>query len=127
MTVLSPEIMIDWRSKASAIGALAWLTVEAPRQPRFPFRQHDAIERAQRRRVAATISYAYRHVPYYRETMRRLGLVPADIRTAADLRRLPVIERADLQADPERFTSRVPAASRAMSRLSARTRPIGWP
>lgn len=106
-TILAPEIMIHWRSTASTVGALAWLATEAPRQPRFPFRDHNTIERAQRRRVAATISYAYRHVPYYRETMRRLGLVPADIRTAADLGRLPIIERADLQADPERFTSHV--------------------
>lgn len=83
------------------------MAVQGPRQPRFPFRDEEAIERAQRRRVAATIRYAYRYVPYYRETMDRLGLAPADIRTASDLALLPVIERSQLQADPERLTSRL--------------------
>jgi phenylacetate-CoA ligase len=41
--------------------------------------------------------------------MKRLGLTPADISTAQDLARLPVIERSELQADPERFTARVAA------------------
>ena len=37
--------------------------------------------------------------------MRRLGLGPADLRTPADLARLPLLEREQLQADPEYFTS----------------------
>ncbi|HEY5188960.1 MAG TPA: hypothetical protein VII87_08000, partial [Solirubrobacteraceae bacterium] len=89
------------------MGALAWLAFQGPRQPRFPFHEAEAIERAQRRRVAATIRYAYRYVPYYRETIDRMGVAPADIRTASDLARLPVIERSQLQTDPEHLTSRV--------------------
>ena len=38
--------------------------------------------------------------------MDRVGLSPPDISTAADLARLPLIERSDLQRDPERFVSR---------------------
>jgi phenylacetate-CoA ligase len=52
------------------------------------------------------IAHAYETVPYYRETMGRLGLSPQDFRTAADLTRLPVIERDELQRDPEYFVSR---------------------
>ncbi len=81
---------------------LAW---RAPLEARFPFRSPQAIERAQRRRIAATVAHAHRHVPYYRETMRRLGLGPGDIATAADLARLPLIEREQLQRDPEYFAS----------------------
>jgi phenylacetate-coenzyme A ligase PaaK-like adenylate-forming protein len=44
-------------------------------------------------------------VPYYREAMRRLGLHPAEFRSAGDLR-LPLLERGDLQRDPEYFVSR---------------------
>jgi phenylacetate-coenzyme A ligase PaaK-like adenylate-forming protein len=99
------ETMID-RWTARRAGQLAWLAAQGPRQPRFPFSTEAVIEREQRRRVAATIRYAYRHVPYYRETMDRVGLSPADIATAADLARLPVIERSELQRDPERFVSR---------------------
>ena len=65
-----------------------------------------AIERAQRRQLRATVAHAYEHVPYYRETMRRLGLGPADFETASDLAKLPLIEREQLQRDPEYFVSR---------------------
>lgn len=51
------------------------------------------------------MAHAWRSVPYYRDTMRRLGLTPADFRAAADLERLPVVDRFDLQRDPERFRS----------------------
>lgn len=74
-------------------------------QARCAFRSPEAIQRAQSRRLSATMTHAFRSVPYYRETMRGLGLTPADFRTAADLVRLPVLERSDLQRDPERFRS----------------------
>ncbi len=64
-----------------------------------------AITRLQARRVRDAVSYAYAHVPFYGEAMRRAGLSPADIRSGADLARLPVIERDQLQADPERFVA----------------------
>jgi phenylacetate-CoA ligase len=51
------------------------------------------------------VAYATRHVPYYRETLPRLGLRADDLRTAADLARLPLIERDQLQRDPEFFLS----------------------
>ena len=88
---------------------VAWtarLTAAAPREARFPFRSPEAIERAQRRRLAETVAHAHEHVPYYRETMRRLGLGPGDFQTAEDLARLPLIEREQLQGDPEYFVSR---------------------
>jgi phenylacetate-CoA ligase len=74
-------------------------------QSRFPFRSPAAIERAQRRNIREMVRYAHRHVPYYRETMRRLGLGPDDFRSAADLGRLPLIEREQLQRDPLCFVS----------------------
>ena len=52
------------------------------------------------------VRYAYRWMPYYRETLDRLGLTPRDFRTVDDLRQLPLISVADLQADSERFRSR---------------------
>ena len=53
------------------------------------------------------MAHAFRHVPYYRDVQRRLGLRPEDFRTAESLARLPVLERADLRRDPERFISDV--------------------
>lgn len=84
----------------------ARFTVAAVPEWRLPFRSPTAIERLQRRRIRATVAHAYQHVPYYREAMRRLGLRPPDLRTAADLAKLPLIEREQLQRDPEYFVSR---------------------
>jgi phenylacetate-CoA ligase len=83
----------------------AYAVFQTPRQRGIPFRSPAAIERMQRRRLRGAVAHAYEHVPYYQETMRRLGLTPADIVTGADLARLPIIERAELQRDPEYFIS----------------------
>jgi phenylacetate-CoA ligase len=99
----------------------AHLAVQAPLQPRFPFRSPRAIERAQRRRVTAMVDYAYRCVPYYRETMDRLGLRPPDVRAADDLAKLPTIEREQLQRDPERFVSRAWPTARLSEHRSGGT------
>jgi phenylacetate-CoA ligase len=74
-------------------------------QSRFPYRPAAAIERAQSSRVREMVSHAHRTVPYYRETMTRLGLLPHEFRSASDLSRLPVIEQEQLQRDPEYFQS----------------------
>lgn len=74
-------------------------------QARFPYRSSSAIENAQRRRIRRMVVHAYRTVPYYRETMDRLGLHADEIRTANDLARLPILERQSLQRDPEYFMS----------------------
>jgi phenylacetate-CoA ligase len=84
----------------------AWVARNAPREIRFPFRSRATIERAQRRRLQRVVAHAYEHVPYYRETMRRLGLAPGDLKIGADLAKLPLLERHELQRDPEYFVSR---------------------
>jgi phenylacetate-CoA ligase len=100
---MSPSTAESLARRAAWSARLAW---RAPLEARFPFRSPTAIERAQRRRLRATVAHAHEHVPYYRETMRRLGLGPGDIAAAADLAKLPLIERDQLQRDPEYFVSR---------------------
>jgi phenylacetate-CoA ligase len=98
----------DWVERARLSARL----LAAPLEARLPFRSPAAIERIQRRRLAATVRHAHQHVPYYRETMRRLGLGPGDLRTVTDLARLPIVERAQVQRDPEYFVSRAQALER---------------
>jgi phenylacetate-CoA ligase len=81
------------------------VAVNAPREGRFPFKPGSAIEAAQTHRVRSVVSHAYRYVPYYRETMRRLGLRPGDFESGNDLSKLPLIERDQLQRDPAYFVS----------------------
>jgi phenylacetate-CoA ligase len=74
-------------------------------QRRLPYASASWLRREQERRVRATVAYARGFVPYYRETMRRMILGPDDFRDAGDLARLPLIEREQLQRDPEYFVS----------------------
>jgi phenylacetate-CoA ligase len=74
-------------------------------QAQYPFKPLVAIKADQARRVRRMVAYAYRYVPYYRETMGRLGLRPTDFQSAEDLARLPMLEREHLQRDPEYFVS----------------------
>jgi phenylacetate-CoA ligase len=78
---------------------------DAVRQANFAFGSAAAIRQAQERRIGAAVAHARAHVPYYRETMRRMILGTEDFRTAEDLARLPLLEREQLQRDPEYFVS----------------------
>ena len=108
-------------SPASPLGRVAWtgwLAVETIRQARFAFLPADAVRAAQTRRVRAAVAHAYEHVPYYSETMRRRGLHPAELLHVEDLARLPLVERDQLQRDPEYFVS---TAAPISSYLTVRT------
>lgn len=102
---LSLADVTDLRSRRQRLVWTSRMVWEAPRQARFPFLPESSIRAAQERRIGATLAYAREHVPYYRETMRRLLLGPEDIRSAADLAQLPLLEREQLQRDPEYFLS----------------------
>ena len=75
-------------------------------QSRLPFLPLAAVQRRQADRVRRMVRFAFRTVPYYRETSRRLGLTASAIRDAAGLARLPVLEREQIQRDPEYFCSK---------------------
>jgi len=83
----------------------AYLAYHLRGQARFPFQPPAVIARARDRRVRQMVLHAYRSVPYYRELLPRLGLSPADFRTADDLARLPILEREDVGANPYAFLS----------------------
>jgi phenylacetate-CoA ligase len=101
-----PERKIPSASLSDRLYWSAYTAYHRRGQGRYPFRPLAQIERDRDRRVAATVAYAYRWVPYYRETLARLGLSPSDFRTAADLSQLPLLQREQLQRDPEYFVSR---------------------
>jgi phenylacetate-CoA ligase len=111
-----------WASLARRAITAGRFTAVAPLEWRLPFSSPAAIERAQRRQLRATIAHAHEHVPYYRETMHRLGLGPADFETAGDLARLPLLDREQVQRDPEYFVSRAePLASYGVLHTSGST------
>jgi len=92
----------------------AYLAWHMRGQAHYPYLPLARIARDGDRRARRMVAYAYRWAPYYRETLDRLGLTPADFRSVDDLRQLPLISVADLQADPERFYSRQFAADQVI-------------
>jgi phenylacetate-CoA ligase len=99
----------------------AYLAWHLRGQARYPFRPLASILRDQSRRMRAMVAYAYRHVPYYRETMDRLGLTPDDFRTAEDLARLPLLETDVYHRDPERFLSTAQPKERYLAVVTSGT------
>jgi phenylacetate-CoA ligase len=95
-----PAIRAPLRRRAMLTAAML---IRQPLERRVPFSSPKAIERRQRRRLRKIVAHAHANVPYYRETMRRLGLSPGDITAVGDLAKLPLIEREQLQRDPEYF------------------------
>jgi phenylacetate-CoA ligase len=85
------------------------------------------IEAIRLRRLQALLRYAYRNVPYYRRLFASAGLVPEDIRSVGDLRRLPASSRDRLRAaGPDRISREVdPAACRVMYSSGSSGKP--WP
>jgi len=51
------------------------------------------IEEIQRKKLKNLINYSYKNVPFYKKTFKKLNLTPDDIKTKADLEKLPIITK----------------------------------
>jgi phenylacetate-CoA ligase len=94
--------MLDLLSRLSATAYMAYHRIG---QSTYAFKSLAKVLADQTWRVRRMVAYAYRYVPYYHETMDRLGLRPVDFRTADDLAKFPILERDQLQHDPAYFAS----------------------
>jgi phenylacetate-CoA ligase len=57
----------------------------------------ERIQRFQNRKLRQLVEHAYDRVPYYRELFDRHGISPADIRTVADLTKIPITTKSDIR------------------------------
>lgn len=69
------------------------------------FLPQDRLDARQLLRLRALVRHAFETVPFYREMSKKLRIVHQDIASLEDLKRLPIVRKDDLQADPERFLS----------------------
>ncbi|MBY0280259.1 hypothetical protein K2Z84_33420, partial [Candidatus Binatia bacterium] len=92
----------------------AIIAAHLPGQTRAPFAPRATIEAHRDRRVRATVLFAARSVPFYRDWFARSGVEPRSIRTAGDLARLPILDRELERAQPELFLSDAPRARAAL-------------
>ena len=65
----------------------------------------DRLDALRLARLRGLLQQAGEHVPYYRELFRALRFSAADVRTLADLARLPFLSKADIRANVERLKS----------------------
>ena len=55
------------------------------------------LEAFQLRRLRALVRHAWDHVPFYRRWFERAGVAPDQIRTLADLERVPIVDKEDFR------------------------------
>ena len=67
---------------------------------RFAEQQAAMIEARQLSRFQALLAHAVENIPFYRQHYRRHGFAPGEVRTFADIARVPIVTRADLQDAP---------------------------
>lgn len=83
------------------------------------------LEAYQQERLAATLQDAYEHVPFYRQRFEACGLRPEDIRTVADLPKLPLLEKSELRQAGEQALST--QFSRTQIRSAVTSGSTGYP
>lgn len=59
----------------------------------------------QRQQIVQLVRQAYEQVPYYRESWRKLGAVPSDIKTIDDFRKLPELKKEVVRNSPLRLVN----------------------
>ncbi|MGA2114365.1 MAG: hypothetical protein ABSH56_06400 [Bryobacteraceae bacterium] len=82
----------------------------------------ERIEEFRDRRLRAFILHAVETVPFYRRRFLELGIDAREIRTLADIVRLPVLEKAEVQDQTQAFVSEgVPASAQIVAHTSGTT------
>lgn len=83
----------------------AYTAWHARQDAKLPYWPAERLQALQDRRVGHMARFAYETVPYYRELFDRERISCSDIRTASDLKRLPIVEADELIWAPRRFVS----------------------
>lgn len=63
----------------------------------------EALRAVQEERLRRTVELCGQAHPFYRERFKELGMAPGDIQTLDDLEKLPLTQKGDYMAGPERF------------------------
>lgn len=66
-------------------------------QPQIETASREALTALQSERLVATVRRVYDNVPFYRQKMEQAGVMPEDIRSVADLSKLPFSYKSDLR------------------------------
>src|SRR5215217_5343287 len=92
---LVPRVLFPLYERLS--GRRFW--TELRRLRALQWRSPEELEARALRKLRPLLAHADAHVPYYRDLFRRAGVRPDDVRTVADLSRLPLTGKANLRAN----------------------------
>ncbi|MDD3839291.1 MAG: phenylacetate--CoA ligase [Clostridia bacterium] len=65
--------------------------------PTYECMDRDKLVELQNERLVNTVHKVYQNVPYYRQKMQAVGIMPEDIKTVDDLKKLPFTTKQDLR------------------------------
>ena len=65
--------------------------------PEYECLEREKLEALQGERLHNTVAHVYKNVPMYKERMDALGVTPDDIKTIADITKLPFTDKPDLR------------------------------
>jgi phenylacetate-CoA ligase len=95
--------MLSPRTLARTATWTAYVAWRSLREARIAYRDPEALHALQSARIQGMVRHAWAHVPFYRPWLSAAGAEPGDIRTAADLRKLPVIDKQEPIREPHLF------------------------
>jgi len=84
-------------------------------QRAVPFLPRPELDALRDRRIRDLVTYAVRTIPYYREWFASAGTDPREVTGAADLDRLPVLDKELVRAQPHLFVAETAAARNALA------------
>jgi phenylacetate-CoA ligase len=91
-----------WGGYLSLFGATHWMMTRQVGDQLRDLKESqwlsiDKMRELQLAKLRRLIIHAHRHVPYYRDKMRELGITPDDIQTLDDIAKLPMLTKDDVR------------------------------
>src|SRR5260370_30085422 len=91
-----------WNGYLSMFGATHWMMTRQVGDQLRDLKESqwlsiDKMRELQLSKLRKLIIHAHRHVPYYRDKMRELGVTPDDIRSLDDIAKLPMLTKEDVR------------------------------
>lgn len=115
---------METSARPGALARLAHLAAGVGGYPALhaaQWRSPDELRALQWRRLRELLAFAYRRSPLYRRRFDEVGVRPGDIRSLADLRLLPTVNRDDLRRPDELLAEGYPPARLRSSTTSGST------
>lgn len=105
----------------SRLGRTAFTAWLARTETTIASQPEDELAALQALRFQALVQHAWDRVPYYRDWMRLAGAQPGDLRSAADLQAMPLVDKLALTLEPERFADKIYDHKDGLTLLSSGT------